>query len=90
MNNKLEEPLYNIECKKQFDLLMKQYIKKENITKGIYLYLTRYLKSSIQNLWISFLNLNIHKETVRITMRTVSILTNSGFQHQDQATYYRQ
>ena len=46
MNNELEEHLYNIdiECKKQFNLLMKQYIEKENITEE--------LKATNQMLWV--------------------------------------
>ena len=50
MNNELEEHLYNIdiECKKQFDLLMKQYIEKENITEE--------LKATNQMLWVQKMN----------------------------------
>lgn len=50
MNNKLDEHLYNIdiECKKQFDLLMKQYIEKENITEE--------LKATNQMLWVQKMN----------------------------------
>ena len=37
MNNKLDEQLYNtdIECKNQFDILMKQLAKRENITEEL-------------------------------------------------------
>ena len=50
MNNELEEHLYNIdiECKKQFDLLMKQYIENENITEE--------LKATNQMLWVQKMN----------------------------------
>lgn len=50
MSNELEEHLYNvdIECKKQFDLLMKQYIEKDNITEE--------LKATNQMLWVQKMN----------------------------------
>ena len=37
MDNKLDEHLYNIdiECQKRFELLMKQFAEKENITKEL-------------------------------------------------------
>ena len=37
MYNKLDEHLYNIdiECQKQFELLMKQFAEKENITEEL-------------------------------------------------------
>ena len=50
MNNKLDEHLYNIdiECKKQLNLLMKQYIEKEQITEE--------LKANNQMLWVQKMN----------------------------------
>lgn len=50
MNNKLDEHLYNIdmECKKQFKFLMKQFAEKENITEE--------LKSSNQMEWVCKMN----------------------------------
>lgn len=37
MNNELDEHLYNIdmECQKQFEILMKQFTEKENITEKL-------------------------------------------------------
>ena len=37
IDNKLDEHLYNtdIECKKQYDFLMQQFMKKENITEEL-------------------------------------------------------
>lgn len=51
MDNKLYEHLYNIdiECQKQFESLMKQFAKKENITEE--------LKSNNQMLWVQKMNL---------------------------------
>ena len=51
MDNKLDEHLYNIdiECQKQFEFLMKQFAKKENITEE--------LKANNQMLWVQKMNL---------------------------------
>lgn len=50
MDNKLYEHLYNIdiECQKQFELLMKQFAKKENITEE--------LKANNQMEWVQKMN----------------------------------
>ena len=50
MNNKLDEHLYNtdIECKNQFDILMKQLAEKENITEE--------LKANNQMEWVRKMN----------------------------------
>ena len=50
MENKLDEHLYNtdIECKKQYDFLMLQFMKKENITEE--------LKATNQMEWVQKMN----------------------------------
>ena len=50
MNNKLDEHLYNtdIECKNQFDILMKQLAERENITEE--------LKANNQIEWVRKMN----------------------------------
>jgi hypothetical protein len=50
MDNKLYEHLYNIdiECKNQFEILMKQFTKKENITEE--------LKANNQMEWVQKMN----------------------------------
>ena len=50
MENKLDEHLYNtdIECKAQFELLMKQFAEKENITEE--------LKAKNQMEWVQKMN----------------------------------
>lgn len=50
MDNKLDEHLYNIdiECQKQFELLMKQFAEKENITEE--------LKANNQMEWVQKMN----------------------------------
>jgi len=50
MNNKLDEHLYNIdtECQNQFEFLMKQFTKKENITEE--------LKANNQMEWVQKMN----------------------------------
>ena len=50
IDGKLDEHLYNtdIECKKRFELLMKQFAEKENITEE--------LKSTNQMEWVSRMN----------------------------------
>ena len=63
MNNKLDEHLYNtdIECKNQFDILMKQLAERENITEE--------LKANNQMEWVRKMNnikaTYIHSFTVR-------------------------
>lgn len=50
MDNKLYEHLYNIdiECQKHFEFLMKQFVKKENITEE--------LKATNQMKWVMQMN----------------------------------
>lgn len=50
MDNNLDEHLYNIdiECQKQFELLMKQFAEKENITEE--------LKANNQMEWVQKMN----------------------------------
>ena len=50
MDNKLYEHLYNIdiECQKQFEFLMKQFVEKENITEE--------LKANNQMEWVQKMN----------------------------------
>lgn len=50
MDNKLDEHLYNIniECQKQFELLMKQFAERENITEE--------LKATNQLEWVCRMN----------------------------------
>lgn len=50
MDNKLDEHLYNIdiECQKQFELLMKQFAERENITEE--------LKANNQLEWVQKMN----------------------------------
>ena len=52
IDGKLDEHLYNtdIECKKRYDLLMKQYAEKEHITE--------YLKTTNQMGWVQKMNAN--------------------------------
>ena len=57
MDNKLDEHLYNIdiECQKQFELLMKQFAERENITEE--------LKANNQMEWVRRLKNNNDKFT---------------------------
>lgn len=63
MDNKLAEHLYNIdtECKKQFELLMKQSAEKENITEE--------LKANNQMEWVQKMN-NIKNSVEEIILKT--------------------
>jgi len=63
MDNKLDEHLYNIdiECQKQFELLMKQFTEKENITEE--------LKATNQMEWVCRMN-NIKNSVENILFNT--------------------
>ena len=64
MDNKLYEHLYNIdiECKKQFELLMKQFAEKENITEE--------LKATNQLEWVCRMN-NIKNRAEEIVLNEI-------------------
>ena len=63
MDNKLNEHLYNIdiECQKQFEILMKQFAEKENITEE--------LKTNNQIEWVCRMN-NIRNSVDEIIINT--------------------
>ena len=62
MDNKLDEHLYNtdIQCKKQYDFLMQQFIKKETITEE--------LKATNQMEWVQKMN-NIKNRVEEIILK---------------------
>ena len=63
MDNKLDEHLYNIdtECQKQFEILIKQFANKDNITEK--------LKSTNQLEWVQKMN-NIRNSVDEIIITT--------------------
>lgn len=63
MDNKLDEHLYNIdiECQKQFELLMKQFAERENMTEE--------LKATNQMEWVCRMN-NIKNSVENILFNT--------------------
>lgn len=63
MNDQLDEHLYNIdtECQKQFEILMKQFAEKENITEE--------LKTNNQIEWVCRMN-NIRNSVDEIIINT--------------------
>ena len=62
IDGKLDEHLYNtdIECKKRFDFLMKQFAKRENVTEE--------LKAKNQMEWVKKMN-NIRNSVDEIIMK---------------------
>ena len=72
MNNKLDEHLYNtdIECKNQFDILMKQLAERENITEE--------LKANNQMEWVRKMN-NIKNSVEEIIFNQFIYCQNNNF-----------
>ena len=74
IDGKLDEHLYNtdIECKKRFDLLMKQFIEREQITEE--------LKATNQMEWVSKMN-NIKNRVEEIILKELIYIWERGFEN---------